>query len=422
MRSRLGLPCVAVLLAACPGPPGQATESDPGSTGSSSSPSGSTTASSGDPTSGGSSSGEPVPPVPACGDGVPVKGEWCHTKHVLADLRAFKIGVGDLDGDDVDEAIVWSDDGLWSVGADLVPAYLAAIPIGGGNNAEVLVGDFEGDGWPDVYLYDGADGAAVVFHNLNGALSEPAEALTFAGHAQYHLAVLDIDDDERSEYVISDGGDVYVYNQQNGALESVQALPGLLGPTCPTIGHMRIADLDADGFGDLVVLGIPCVEQPDQTPLRVLLGGQVGTFTPGAQYLTGGHIGNFLSSSGMTLGDLDGDGVVDVVTAHSGAGDMSVLRGLGDGTFGALLHPPVSPDLGHVAVGSFDAPPGAAVAYAGSDSLELMDPLGSYHVVTNTYGAQYTALDLNDDGVHDLALTSLEQKQTRPLIVLRSNP
>ena len=37
--------------------------------------------------------------------------------------------------------------------------------------------------------------------------------------------------------------------------------------------------------------------------------------------------------SGVAIGDVNGDGRPDLVTANNGSGDVSVLLGAGDGTF-----------------------------------------------------------------------------------------
>ena len=39
----------------------------------------------------------------------------------------------------------------------------------------------------------------------------------------------------------------------------------------------------------------------------------------------------------MTLGDVNGDSILDIVTANAGSNNVSVLLGNGDGTFGAQV-------------------------------------------------------------------------------------
>src|SRR6185295_11676657 len=61
--------------------------------------------------------------------------------------------------------------------------------------------------------------------------------------------------------------------------------------------------------------------------MRVLLGDDEGGFGSAASYATG------LGPVKIVATHLDADGEVDAVTANGGSGDVSVLRGGGNGTF-----------------------------------------------------------------------------------------
>jgi hypothetical protein len=87
---------------------------------------------------------------------------------------------------------------------------------------------------------------------------------------------------------------------------------------------VAIGDLDADGHLDLVVTTYNA-SLPSR--IGVLLGQGGGVFGPETLYPAG------LPASGTAIRDLDGDGNLDLAVV--GTGGASVLRGLGDGTFGA---------------------------------------------------------------------------------------
>jgi hypothetical protein len=92
-------------------------------------------------------------------------------------------------------------------------------------------------------------------------------------------------------------------------------------------------DLDRDGWLDLVAT------VNGQAKIRVFLNRADGTgdFGPPIDYRTSGGSGPAASwSSSLALGDIDGDGSLDVVTANPLSGDLSILRNNGDGRFGSV--------------------------------------------------------------------------------------
>lgn len=142
------------------------------------------------------------------------------------------------------------------------------------------------------------------------------------------LAFADFNGDGVLDVAVANGGD------------SVSVLKGLGlrrfdAPVVYTTGQYttRIAagDLDGDGDADLVVAAMDY--SSSNGTVRVLTNDGHGAFTVGAAYTTAFNLG-------LALGDLDGDGKLDIVVGNRTSNLVSVFYNAGGGTFGARMDYP----------------------------------------------------------------------------------
>ena len=122
--------------------------------------------------------------------------------------------------------------------------------------------------------------------------------------------------------------------------------------TCPE--SVALGDLNGDGKLDLIVAGI---YSGSSTMVSVLLGTGDGQFAAKVEYPTGGQVNDLFYPpypESFALGDLNGDGKLDLVAANWSSSSVSVLLGRGDGTFSAKVDYPSLPFPESVALGDLN--------------------------------------------------------------------
>ena len=220
-------------------------------------------------------------------------------------------------------------------------------------NSEVLLapiasGDIDNDGDRDV-IHTGLDnGSARVYLNDGlGGLTYSPVPLQGADGGNFHNTLADFNNDGILDLAGvrggSDGGDIVIFNG-NG--------DGTFGPAPSTFipefipDRVFTADIDGDGFEDIVAFQAARSAQPVIVTYR---NAGNGTFTDARSYVLDGGTDN------LQTGDLDADGLPEIVTTSRFNSLTTILRNLGDGTF--------SPQ-------SFDFTPGASGGFV---NLQLGD-------------------------------------------------
>jgi len=115
-------------------------------------------------------------------------------------------------------------------------------------------------------------------------------------------------------------------------------------------------DFNHDGNLDIVT-----ANSGDNTVL-VLLGHGDGTFQPAVTYAVTDANGNGIGPNAVAVGDFNGDGNLDIVTANIGDDTVSVLLGNGDGAFQPAVTYAVGNSPFSVAVGDFNGHPDIVTA------------------------------------------------------------
>jgi hypothetical protein len=323
------------------------------------------------------------------------------------------VAVGDFNGDGTPDLAVVNAITTITQGPGTVSILLG---LGGGNYSagtehpagngpgHVRAADLDGDGVLDLAITNFVGlvhTQAIVTLRGHGDGSFGALVSHTVANGPIGLAVADLDGDGALDLVTAGLGDNVVsilFGDGAGGFFPHVDHPAGFGPKA-----IAVADLDADGALDLALTTFS--PGAGGGTIVVLRGHGNGGFDPAQEYWTGSIGADLLAA------DFDGDGALDLAAPDLGS-RVGVFRGRGDGTlFAPGIHPAGSGPLG-VTRADFDADGKLDLAVVNVDagSFSVFPGLGGGDFgpkIDHVIGAEPTALaggDFDGDGQVDLAI------------------
>jgi hypothetical protein len=232
----------------------------------------------------------------------------------------------------------------------------------------------------------------------------------------------DINNDDKPDLVVACGGDRSITVFIGQGTGRFLATPGSPIKLASPPNEIIIKDINGDNHPDLVIAS------HDSYRIMILRGNGTGNFpTPPDSSLIMRN-GNHAHTHGLGVGDLNGDGSPDIVTANNSDSDISVALNKGDGNFTLAPGSPyaVSPSPYPLTVGHVNGDAHLDIISTSTQSaskvLTLLygDGQGNFRrndIPLRTATPWFVANgDINNDNINDLAVTHSERNELTVLV------
>jgi hypothetical protein len=225
----------------------------------------------------------------------------------------------------------------------------------------VAVGDLNGDSHPDLAVANANSGTASVLLGDGAGSFGPKTDFTTGGSATA-VAIGDVNADSHLDLVVSDqhSNTVAVLLGNGAGVFTVEA--NVVTEFAPS--DVAIRDLNEDGHLDIAATSSVV------NAIAVMLGDGTGNFGPKTDFATG----STPFEGSLAVGDLNGDGHLDLAAAARNTAKVSVLLGDGAGSFAPRADFATGSQPRAVAIGDLngDSRPDLAVANEASNSISVL--------------------------------------------------
>jgi hypothetical protein len=188
----------------------------------------------------------------------------------------------------------------------------------------IAVGDFNGDGNLDLVTDSWGDNQlAILFGNNQHGFNTTAKYINVGKHPYQRIRVADLNNDGKPDIVTTnlDGNNsTILLGDEKGNFHEPEGSPFACGDS--PFG-VAIGDINGDGNPDLAIINSPSITASNEgrDGLTILLGDGKGKFMimPGSPFTTG------RSPSRIAIGDINGDGIPDIVVTNYRSNNITIF-------------------------------------------------------------------------------------------------
>jgi len=236
----------------------------------------------------------------------------------------------------------------------------------------VAIGDFNGDGNLDLVTDSwGNNQLAMLFGNSEHGFNKTVKYIDVGKHPYQRIRVADLNKDGNQDIVTTnlDGNNTTILlGDGKGNFHEPKGSPFPCGDS--PFG-VAIGDINGDGNPDLAIINSPSItaDNKGRDGLTVLLGDGTGKFTtmPGSPFTTGA------APSRVAIGDLNNDGIADIVVTNYKSNSITVFMMKKNGLASSYTMPVGSkPDGVAIADLNGDGKGDIVVSNSGDDYITLM--------------------------------------------------
>jgi YVTN family beta-propeller protein len=285
----------------------------------------------------------------------------------------------------------------------------------GSGPAWIATGDFNGDGKLDLAVANVSDSTVSILLGNGDGTFQP-QSVYVAGSGPHSIMAADLNGDGKLDLVVANANDTTVsvlLGNGDGTFQPQSTLSTGRSPVSVVAG-----DFNGDGILDLAVTNIDGV--------LILVGNGDGSFQGQSTFPAGA------SPYSVITADFNGDGKLDlaVTNAVPSGGTVSILLGNGDGTFQSPVAYTAGADTLGVSTGDFNGDGKLDLAVTNDSASTISVLLGngdgsfqSQLVFSATSGADGIATgDFNGDGRLDLAVTDSSSTKSQSVSVFLQSP
>lgn len=180
----------------------------------------------------------------------------------------------------------------------------------------VAIGDLNGDGSLDLTVANlNSNNVSVLLNNGNGLFTPAPSSPVSVGTNPVSVAMGDLDGDGKRDLAVANSGSnntSVLLGLGDGTFQVIVNYTGLNDPQDVSIG-----DLNGDGRADLAVANF---NSGNPSNVSVFRGNGCGTFQPRVNFGSGN------GTAAVAIGDLNGDGRIDMAVANSVSPNVLVLQ------------------------------------------------------------------------------------------------